>query len=265
MSGRLDSKVAIVTGAAAGNGAAIAKAFANEGAAVACADLDGTGARRVAAEIEVAGGRALAVEMDHSRIADCERTVTATVAAFGGLDVLVNNAGIVIFGNVLELTEEQWERQFRVNVVGPFLMTKAALPELIKRGHSAIVMMASASGLRPQRSGSAYIASKHAIVGLTKSLALDFAGDGVRVNAICPAVIRTQMAEKFWAFRAELQGEPESAVIDRTNRQFPLGRIGQTDDVAAVAIHLASDESRWTTGTTYVLDGGQMLVLGTSP
>jgi NAD(P)-dependent dehydrogenase (short-subunit alcohol dehydrogenase family) len=263
--GRLAGRVAIVTGAGAGNGEAIARAYAREGASVACADLNGGAATKTAVDIQESGGKAIAIQMDHCVAADCERTVATATESYGGLDILVNNAGIVVFGTVLDLSQEDWERQFRVNVLGPFLMTKMALPELIRRGGGAIVMISSASGLRPQPSGSAYVASKHAIVGLTKSLALDYAGSGIRVNAICPAVIHTRMAEQYWANRAELLGKTEADVIERVTRQYPLGRLGMTDDVAAIAVHLASDEARWTTGTSYLLDGGQMLVLGSAP
>lgn len=255
MAGRLAGKVAIVTGAGQGNGRAIALAFANEGANVACADYHVANARAVAEAIKARGAGAIAVEMDVSRAADCERTVRETQAAFGGVDILVNNAGIWIGGTALTLTEEQWERLHAVNVKGVFLMSKAALPAIIARGGGSVIHIASQAGLRGSPGSLTYIASKHAVVGMTRAMALDHGAQGVRVNAICPGLIETPMGQQVLETRGRDAGGAEAA-RRQALEGFPLGRIGQPEDVAAVAVHLASDEASWTTGDCYSVDGG---------
>jgi NAD(P)-dependent dehydrogenase (short-subunit alcohol dehydrogenase family) len=208
------------------------------------------------------GGQAIAVEMDHAQAADCERSVTAALDAFGvgAIDVLVNNAGIVIQGAALDVTEDDLLRGLRVNVVGPYLMTRAVLPSMIAAGGGSIVMIASAAGLQARQSGAAYVTSKHALVGLTRSLAVDYAGSGVRVNAVCPGVIRTRMSEELFEYRARTLGITAEQVAEEVAQEFPLGRLGRPEDVAAAALHFASDESSWVTGETYLLDGGQVLL-----
>jgi NAD(P)-dependent dehydrogenase (short-subunit alcohol dehydrogenase family) len=216
----------------------------------------------VAAGIVGGGGQAFAVEMDHAQAADCERSVTAALDAFGvgAIDVLVNNAGIVIHGAALDVTEDDLLRGLRVNVVGPYLMTRAVLPSMIAAGGGSIVMIASAAGLQARQSGAAYVTSKHALVGLTRSLAVDYAGSGVRVNAVCPGVIRTRMSEELFEYRARTLGITAAQVAEEVAQEFPLGRLGRPDDVAAAVLHFASDESSWVTGETYLLDGGQVLL-----
>jgi NAD(P)-dependent dehydrogenase (short-subunit alcohol dehydrogenase family) len=200
--------------------------------------------------------------MDHAQAADCERTVSATLDAFGAgaIDVLVNNAGIVIQGAALDVTEEDLLRQLRVNVVGPYLMTRAVLPSMIAAGGGSIVMIASAAGLQARQSGAAYVTSKHALVGLTRSIAVDYARNGVRVNAVCPGVIRTRMSEELFEHRAGRLGTTVEQVAEEVAQEFPLRRLGRPEDVAAAALHFASDESSWVTGETYLLDGGQALL-----
>ena len=256
MADRLTGKSAIVTGAASGNGRAIARAFAAEGALVACADLNEAGARTVAEEIGRQGGKAIAIGMDVSRAADCERTVQESVQAFGGLDVLVNNAGLLLEGTILDTSEADWDRLQGVNAKGVYLLTKSALPAILERGGGSIVMIASMSGLRARPGAFSYIASKHAVVGMTKSLAIDFGPRGVRVNAICPGPIETAMTEHYYR---ERDGRTRDEIRAARGRTLPLGRVGQPEDVARVAIHLASDESAWTTGLLYTLDGGSGL------
>ena len=257
MAQRLVGKSAIVTGAGSGNGRAIALAFAAEGARVACADYDGASAQQVAGEIAKSGGSAIAIPMDVTTAADCERTVQETVTAFGGLDTLVNNAGIWVPGTILTLSEADWDRQQAVNVKGVFSMTKAALPAIIARGGGSVIMLASIAGLKGTAGSLAYNASKHAVIGLTRCLALDHAADGVRVNAICPGLIETRMGDQVLREWGREDG------VEQTRRQllesYPLGRLGRPEDVAAIAVHFASDESAWVTGTYYVVDGGTTL------
>jgi len=258
--GRVAGRVAIVTGAATGNGRAIARCLAREGASVACADLDGDGAEVVAAAIRAAGGRALATAMDHTLAADCERTVAEAEAAFGQPDILVNNAGVAILATALNTTEEDFTRQWRINVLGPFLLSRAVLPGMIERGGGAIVMIASAAGLQPRQAGAPYVSSKHALVGLMKSLAADYAADGVRVNAVCPALVRTRMAQQLFDHRAGKSGLTPEAVEAEMRKEFPLGRLGEPDDVATATLNFAADDAGWLTGQALLLDGGQSLL-----
>ena len=214
----------------------------------------------MAAGIVAAGGRAIAVQMDHARAADCERTVAATRDVFGAANVLVNNAGVAMMGTALEVTEDDLLRQLRVNVIGPFLMTRAVLPGMIATGGGSIVMIASAAGLQARQAGAPYVTSKHALIGLTRSLAVDYAAGGVRVNAVCPGVIRTGMSESYFEYRAHKFGISVERVADEVAQEFPLRRLGRPEDVAAVALHFASDDASWVTGETYLLDGGQALL-----
>jgi NAD(P)-dependent dehydrogenase (short-subunit alcohol dehydrogenase family) len=216
----------------------------------------------VAADISGRGGQAIAVEMDHARAADCSRTVSATREGFGvkTVDVLVNNAGIVVQGAALDIEEDDLLRAFRVNVVGPYLMTCAVLPSMVVAGGGSIVMIASAAGLQARQAGAAYVTSKHALVGLTRSLAADYARTGIRVNAVCPGVIRTRMSEELFEYRAQRLGTTVEQVAEEVAQEFPLGRLGRPEDVAGAALHFASDESSWVTGETYLLDGGQVLL-----
>ncbi|HEX2173025.1 MAG TPA: SDR family oxidoreductase [Dehalococcoidia bacterium] len=258
MADRLSNKVAIVTGAAQGNGRAIALAFAAEGALVACADINEIGARTVADEIGRRGGKAQAFGMDVTNAADCRRVVDGTVSAFGGLDILVNNAGVLANGTILETEEADWDRVQSVNTKGVYLQTKAALPAILDRGGGSVVIVASMAGLRPRPGLLAYITSKHAAVGMTRSLAIDFAARGVRVNAICPGPIETPMVEQFFAPRG---GRTRDEMRALAARELPLGRVGQPEDVAKIAVHLASDEAAWVTGTCYMVDGGSSLAV----
>ena len=257
MPGRVEGKVALVTGAGSGNGRAIALALAVEGARVTCADVNAASAQQVADEVTQQGGAAIAVGMDVTRAADCAAAVQQTVDTFGGLDILVNNAGIWVPGTILALSEADWDRQQAVNVKGIFLMTKAALPAILARGGGSIIMLASQAGLRGIPGSLAYNTSKHAVVGMTRTLALDHAADGVRVNAICPGFIETSMGEQVVREWSRASGaEP---VRQQLLESYPLGRLGRPEDVAAIAVHLASDEAAWTTGICYSVDGGSGL------
>jgi len=258
--GRAAGRVAIVTGAANGNGRAIAERLAREGAGVACADRDGEGAETVAAAIRAAGGGALGIAMDHTQAADCERTVAETAATFGTPDILVNNAGIAILATALDTTPEDFTRQWRINVLGPFLMSRAVLPAMIERGGGAIVMIASAAGLEARQAGAPYVSSKHALIGLMKSLAADYAAYGVRVNAVCPGLIRTRMAQQLFDHRARKLGLTPEAVEAEMRKEFPLGRLGEPEDVATATLNFAAADAGWLTGQALLLDGGQSLL-----
>ncbi len=252
--GRLDGKVAVVTGAGSGNGRAIAVAFAAEGARVVVADIDKQGAEDTVALLPAGSGRV--VVADVSRDEDARRLMDETVHAFGRLDVLVNNAAIWARGTVDTLDVELWDRLMAVNVRGVFLCSRYAVPLMARGGGGSIIHIASQSGLRGTAGGALYCASKHAVVGMTRCMALDHGAQGIRVNAICPGLIETPMGEQ--AMRARGGGDLETG-RRRSAEGFPLGRIGLPEDVAKVAVHLASDEAAWVTGTCYSLDGGSGL------
>ena len=247
---RLKDKVAIVTGAGTGLGRAIAIMFAREGAKVALNGRRKEPLEKVAAEIAQAGGTALACAGDVTKAADVKRMVEATVTAFGRLDILVNNAGgIPERGPVLGMSEEGFRKTLDVNLTSAFLCSKQALPELIKtRGN--IVNVASLAGLRGAPNNTAYGAAKGGMVILTKDMAVDYAPQGVRVNAVCPAYVETDLNRELLADMKKT-GEYEALV-----KMHPLGRLGEPDDIAYAAVYLASDEAKWITGLPLSVDGG---------
>jgi NAD(P)-dependent dehydrogenase (short-subunit alcohol dehydrogenase family) len=251
--GRLDGKVAVVTGAGSGNGRAIARAFATEGARVVAADVNEPAARETVAAL---GDHAGAVQADVTQETDCARLMQSAVEAFGRLDILVNNAGIWKTGTVETLSAADWEQLMAVNVTGVFLCSKHAVPHIAAAGGGSIVNLASLAGLVGAAGGVLYHASKHAVVGMTQCMALDHAPQGIRVNAICPGAIETPMLQAIMQLRSSTQGRSEDEQRERARRATPLGRIGAPEDVARIAMHLASDEAAWVTGICYTVDGG---------
>jgi NAD(P)-dependent dehydrogenase (short-subunit alcohol dehydrogenase family) len=252
---RLAGKVAIVTGAGSGIGRAIAERFAREGAAVTVA---GQRLERVAETvrlIEAAGGSALALACDVADAAQVRRMVDETVARFGRLDVLVNNAArnrpdAALAETVAELSEDWWHATMAVNATGAFLCAKHALPHIVAAGGGAVINVASTSGIAGNWNQGAYVASKHAMVGLTRSIALDYAKDSVRANAICPGFIET---ERSLGFSTQNRGADWQA---KKLAEIPLGRFGRVEEVAALAAFLASEEAAFLTGATIPIDGG---------
>ena len=244
---RLEGKVALITGAARGQGAAEARLFAQEGAKVIVADVSDPEGIAVAAEFAEAGGDAIYVHLDVTDESEWEAAVQSAITSFGKLDILVNNAGIWRRGHVMETSSEQWDDIMDVNAKGVFLGTKAAIPEMRKAGGGSIVNISSTAGLVGSKTSSAYSASKGAVRIFSKSTAIQYASEGIRANSIHPGPIDTDMGDQVWP-------DPTSreASISRT----ALSRIGTAQDIAYGALYLASDESSFVTGSELVIDGG---------
>lgn len=259
--GTFSGKAVIVTGGALGMGRGAALAFAREGAGVAIADVNAEAGRAAVDEClaagREAGGKAIFVEGDVSRDAVCREVVSRTVEAFGGVDVLFNNVGIQpreSYANVEDTTEEQWDRILDVNLKSYFLMAKHAIPEIRRRGGGAIVNNASVQGLQSMKGVPAYAASKGGVLSLTRQLAVEYAAEGIRVLAINPGTIDTELV------RASARLEPDGvdAALRRYGASHPLGRIGRPEEVANVVLFLASKQASFMTGEDVCVDGGLM-------
>jgi NAD(P)-dependent dehydrogenase (short-subunit alcohol dehydrogenase family) len=242
-----DGRVAVVTGGATGIGAATARAFAELGARVVVADVSVEGGEAVAAEL---GGAF--VRVDVARSADAERLAATVVDRLGRLDVLVNNAGVVLSKSTTETTEDEWDRVLGVNLKGTWLCSRAAIPRMTKGGGGAIVNVCSNAGLVGFPNAAAYCASKGGVAQLTRAMALDCAEFAIRVNAVCPGHTRTDMAERFVA----AQADPDAFLRDFVERQHPVGRMAEPAEVARCIRFLASDEASFVTGAVVPTDGG---------
>ncbi len=248
---RLQGKVAIITGAAAGIGRASALLFAQEGASIVAVDLDRGGNEVLASEILKAGGRAVTIEGDVSRAADVQRIVRQARERFGKLDILFNNAGIVPRGKVHETTETEWDCAMAINVKSMYLLCHEVVPIFIERGGGVILNTSSATALRSVVDRAAYSASKGAVLALTRSMALDYVRNNIRVNCLCPGTIDTpSLGQRLSAF-----ADPAEARRQFIARQ-PMGRLGSAEEVAQAALYLVSDEAGFVTGTAFSIDGG---------
>jgi NAD(P)-dependent dehydrogenase (short-subunit alcohol dehydrogenase family) len=248
--GKLKDKVAIVTGAGGDIGCAISLQFAAEGAAVVCADLDLKAARRTSEQIENVGGKAVPVECDVADNDAARASVSETVRRFGTLHVLVNNAAHFIRdATISELDETEFNRAFAVNVTGAFLMSRWAIPHMVRAGGGNIIHIASQMGHVAREKQATYCATKGALLLLAKGMALDHASNGIRVNSLSPGGIATQGMADQW-------GGMERAEREWGKRMHPLGRLGRTEEIARAALFLASDDSSFMTGADLLVDGG---------
>ena len=252
---KLSSKVAIVTGAGAGIGRATSLLFAREGAKVAAVDVASEGINTLVKEIQSAGGTAEAIVADVSSAADVEQCVQKTLGRFRRIDILFNNAGIVVPGKIHEISETDWDRSMDVNVKSLYLMCRSVMPLFQKQGSGVIVNTSSAVVLRTVKDRAVYTAAKGAVLALTRSMALDYVKDGIRVNCLCPGTVDTPSLHQ----RLAALGGDVASVRKQFEARQPMGRLGRPEEIAALAVYLASDESGFTTGQTHVIDGGWTL------
>lgn len=244
---RLEGKTALVTGAARGIGAAVARVFAVEGARVALTDVLSGPGQKVREAISTAGGTASFSELDVTSEPDWQRVVGDVLDRFGGLDILVNNAGIYERNKVEELEVETWKRVMEVNAEGVFLGTKTCIPVMRKAGAGSIVNISSGASMKGSRWSSAYAASKGAVATLTKTTAVQYGRDGIRANSVHPGAIDTDMADQVYI---------DDDVRRRENEAIPLGRAGRPEEVAKAVLFLASDDSSYISGAELRVDGG---------
>lgn len=250
MSEPFRGKVAFVTGAGSGIGRASAVAFARDGANVVVADVSERGNQETARMIEELGARTLAVKCDVTQAEDIRAALDKAVDTFGRLDFAFNNAGAEQpVTAVADVTEHEWDRILNINLRGVFLCMRAEIPVMLRSGGGVIVNTSSGAGVKGFKGQAAYAAAKHGVIGLTKSAALDYASQGIRINAICPGIIETSMMDRFTGGTSEGR--------DRVIAQEPVGRMGRPEEIAAAVVWLCSDLAAFTIGHALVVDGGQ--------
>jgi NAD(P)-dependent dehydrogenase (short-subunit alcohol dehydrogenase family) len=253
----LSDQVAIVTGAGQGIGKAAAVALAKAGANVVAADINGASVKQAAAAIAATGRRALAIQADVGSIQDIDRMVTEAVATFGRIDILVNNAGVTRRAHIMDLTEEDWDRIFRVNAKGVFFCLQRVAREMIRRRSGRIINIASIAGKGfAGTSNAIYAASKGAVISLTKTAAQQLGRHDINVNAVCPGIVRTAIYADMVRVMAEKEGVSIEEIERRGVQSVPLQRSNEPEDIAAMIVFLASPGARNITGQSFNVDGG---------
>jgi NAD(P)-dependent dehydrogenase (short-subunit alcohol dehydrogenase family) len=252
---RLAGKIALITGGASGIGRATAGLFAREGATVVITGRRVELGQAVVAQIRAEGGQATYIAADHTRAEDCRRVIETIMADFGRLDILFNNAGIVTQGTAESTSAELWQRTFDINVTAVWRMCQLVLPHMRAQGGGVIINNASDWGLVAGKNAVAYCASKGAVVQMTKAMALDHARENIRINAICPGDTFVERWVETGYF-ASPETEAVAAGLRQMGDILPMGRVGQTEEIAAAVLFLASDESSFMTGAALVVDGG---------
>jgi NAD(P)-dependent dehydrogenase (short-subunit alcohol dehydrogenase family) len=250
-------KVAVVTGGGSGIGQACALEFVSSNAAVAVVDIDSEAGRQTVSHLQEKGGRAEYFQVNVGVRSQVERLIPEIVSKLGGIDILVNNAGIQRYGTVTTISEEEWNEVLNVNLKGAFLMSKFVIPEMIKRGGGAIVIMGSVQSVAAQRNSAHYVVSKHGLLGLIRCIALDYGGQNVRANCVLPGAIDTPMLR--WA--ARLDPNP-AKVLESCDRLHVRGAMGRPEEVARVTVFLASDLASFMTGAAVMVDGGLLVPVG---
>ena len=257
---KFDGKTVLVTGGALGIGRGACEIFAERGAAVAIVDLDDKAGRELCVEIEKAGGKAVFYHADVANMNHVNVAVESTLEKFGSIDSLVVSAGIQRYGTAVSTDEGQWNEVLGVNLKGAWNAAKAVLPHMRANGGGTIVNVSSVQALASQQNVLAYTVSKHGLIGLTRSIAMDFAKEGIRANAVCPGTVDTPMLK--WA--ASLDPNPES-VYEACNAMHPLGRIAQAREIGEVVAFLAHESSSFVTGAVWTVDGGLLTQIGGAP
>ena len=253
--GRLEGKVALITGAGSGIGRATAMLFGREGARVVLMDLHRHTSEETADLVRSTGGEAAVVAGDVSKATDAQAAVDAAIREYGRLDILHNNAAVDLRFQLHETDEEAWDRSIDVNLKGTFLLCRAALPQMMEQGRGAIVNCSSLSGIIGVRRNAPYSASKGGVISLTRQIAVDYARYNIRANCYCPGSVGTVMFERL----IERFPDPESS-RKKATEAIPLGRVAEPEEIAQTVLFLASDESSFVTGATLVVDGGLSIV-----
>jgi NAD(P)-dependent dehydrogenase (short-subunit alcohol dehydrogenase family) len=250
-------KVAVVTGGSSGIGRACTQEFIEKNAAVAIVDRDAKAGEEIAAELKGKGGKAEFFQVDVASASEVEALVPKVVSAFGGIDMLVNNAGIQRYGTVTTISEEEWDEVLDINLKGAFLMSKHCIPQMLERGGGSIVITGSVQSVAAQRNSVHYVVSKHGLLGLTRCIALDYGRQNIRANCVLPGAIDTPMLR--WA--ANLDSNPEK-VLEACDSLHVRGKMGQPEEVAHVIVFLASDQASFMTGSAVMVEGGLLVPVG---